>query len=72
MDLPLSTPASAPMATSLGTAVSPPEDTASELQRLRTELARSQQTLHAAQIKIQALTLELARHKRLLLAPTEN
>jgi transposase len=53
------------MATSLGTAVSPPEDTASELQRLRTELARSQQTLHAAQIKIQALTLELARHKRL-------
>ena len=53
------------MATSLGTAVSPSEDTASELQRLRTELARSQQTLHAAQIKIQALTLELARHKRL-------
>ena len=43
----------------------PPADTLSEVDRLRAELARSQQNLHAAQLKIQALTLELAHHKRL-------
>ena len=40
-------------------------ETLDELERVRPELARSQHNLHAAQLKIQALTLELAHHKRL-------
>jgi len=36
-----------------------------ELERLQAELALSRQALHAAELKIQALTLELAHHKRI-------
>ena len=43
----------------------PPAETLSEVDRLQAALAQSQQNLHAAEIKIQALTLELAHHKRL-------
>ena len=43
----------------------PPAEILSEVDRLRAALAESQQNLHAAEIKIQALTLELAHHKRL-------
>ena len=62
-------PASVPAATrpdSLpGGSVPPSAETLGELERVRAELARSQHNLHAAQLKIQALTLELAHHKRL-------
>ena len=62
-------PASVPAATrpdSLsGGPVPPSAETLSELERVRAELARSQHNLRAAQLKIQALTLELAHHKRL-------
>ena len=38
---------------------------ADEVAQLRAELTRAEQNLHASQLKIQALTLELAHHKRL-------
>ncbi len=38
---------------------------ADEVAQLRAELTRAEQNLHAAQLKIQALTLELAHHQRL-------
>jgi transposase len=40
-----------------------------EVEQLRAELTRAQQNLHAAQLKIQALTLELAHLKRLRFGP---
>lgn len=60
-----SAPASTPLNAVLGVSVPSSAETVSEVDRLRAELARTQQNLHAAAIKIQALTLELAHHKRL-------
>jgi transposase len=68
MNLPLGTLLPNPFPALPGTAALTPE----ELDRLHAELALSRQTialrdaaLHAAELKIQALTLELAHHKRI-------
>jgi hypothetical protein len=59
--LPLANPVLAPP----GAGFIPPLSGGAEVEQLRAELTRAQQNLHAAQLKIQALTLELAHHKRL-------
>jgi transposase len=68
MDSPTPPPLSNPLSALPGAAAATPEDMA----RLHAELARSRQTialheaaLRAAELKIQALVLELAHHKRL-------
>jgi transposase len=76
MDLPLARPLANPLLARPGTGLMPPLPGADEVEQLRAELTLAQQTLasreaalHVAQLKIQALTLELAHHKRLRFGP---
>ena len=71
MDSPCHSPSVNPLLAGLGAGLLPSLIGTDEVAQLRAELALAQQTLasreaalHAAQIKIQALTLELAHHKR--------
>jgi transposase len=72
MDLPRARPVANPLLAPPGAGIMPPLPGADAVEQLRAELTLAQQTLasreaalHAAQLKIQALTLELAHHKRL-------
>jgi hypothetical protein len=65
-----------PVLTPPGAGFIPPLNGGGEVEQLRAELALAQQALasreaalHAAQLKIQLLTLELAHHKRLRFGP---
>ena len=71
MDSPCHSPSVNPLLAGLGAGLLPSLIGTDEVAQLRAELALAKQTLasreaalHAAQIKIQALTLELAHHKR--------
>ena len=65
MDLPLARPLVTPLLAPPGAGFIPSLHGGGEVEQLRGELILAQQKLHAAQLKIQALTLELAHHKRL-------
>ena len=65
MDLPRHVPLANPLLACPGAVLMSPLSGSGEVEQLRAELTRAQQNLHAAQLKIQALTLELAHHKRL-------
>jgi len=65
MDLPRHLPLANPVLAPPGAGFIPPLSGGAEVEQRRAELTRAQQNLHAAQLKIQALTLELAHHKRL-------
>jgi len=65
MDLPRHVPLANPLLACPSAVLMSPLSGRGEVEQLRAELTRAQQNLHAAQLKIQALTLELAYHKRL-------
>jgi transposase len=69
MDLPRHLPLANPLLACPGAGLMSPLSGGGEVEQLRAELTRAQQNLHAAQLKIQALTLELAHLKRLRFGP---